>query len=332
MASSSAARDLGVEALGGEPRHPRAARAPQQPGREEAQREHRRPAQQAVVAVDPQRRQARHALQVVDRETGARRAVARSVGGVGREAAEEAVVEREVEDERAEHHLGGGDRRKPAASARGPAHEQHRDRQAGERVLGPEPGQRGQQHGAAERVAKPRALAQRQRRQRRAGQQRAGGQLGMDARGVGERGRGEPGQQGGRRRPRLGHHPAREQCGEHEAERRDRGEEELDEGRAAERVGGRDQQREADAVRLVAAPERELPVGRQRAGIEARVGARRVLVAQVEVAVGDDRLGGEQVVRLVAAVLRAGEGVDPERRRVGGEQDRPERQQPRAAR
>ena len=62
----------------------------------------------------------------------------------------------------------------------------------------------------------------------------------------------------------------------------------------------------------------------ERVGIPVAVGARGVLVAQVDIAIADDRLGGEQVVRLVAAELRVGEGGHAERRGVGREQDEPQ--------
>ena len=59
-------------------------------------------------------------------------------------------------------------------------------------------------------------------------------------------------------------------------------------------------------------------------GVEGGVLARRVLVEHVEIAVLDQRLGSQQVVRLVAAVVGAGEGVEPERPGVHREQQEPE--------
>ena len=52
------------------------------------------------------------------------------------------------------------------------------------------------------------------------------------------------------RRPRLRHHPPRQRRAEHEGERQQREHLALHGARAADRVGGRDQQREADAVRF----------------------------------------------------------------------------------
>jgi hypothetical protein len=63
---------------------------------------------------------------------------------------------------------------------------------------------------------------------------------------------------------------------------------------------------------------------RQRLGVPVAVGARGVLVAEVEVAVGDDRLGDEQVVRLVAAVVAVRGRVAAQRRRVDRDEEEPE--------
>jgi hypothetical protein len=59
-------------------------------------------------------------------------------------------------------------------------------------------------------------------------------------------------------------------------------------------------------------------------GVELGVGALPVLVAHVHVAVVDDRVGREQVVRLVARVVGAGERVEPERGGVDAEEQQPE--------
>jgi hypothetical protein len=58
--------------------------------------------------------------------------------------------------------------------------------------------------------------------------------------------------------------------------------------------------------------------------VPVEVGAAGVLVAQVEVAVGDDRLGGEQVMRLVAAVVGQRGRVAAQRRRVDRDEEDPE--------
>jgi hypothetical protein len=65
--------------------------------------------------------------------------------------------------------------------------------------------------------------------------------------------------------------------------------------------------------------------------VEARVLALDVLVREVEVAVELDRARRQQVVRLVAAVARAVERVDVERRRIDGEEQDPDREVTRQA-
>ena len=50
----------------------------------------------------------------------------------------------------------------------------------------------------------------------------------------------------------------------------------------------------------------------------------RELVAQVDVAVGRDRFGDEEVAGLVAAVVAVPGGVDPQRGGIGAEEDRPQ--------
>jgi hypothetical protein len=67
-------------------------------------------------------------------------------------------------------------------------------------------------------------------------------------------------------------------------------------------------------------------VGLEHVEVEVGVFARPELGAHVDVAVLDERPGGEQVMRLVAGVVRATEGVEPERGRVGGEQREPQRE------
>ena len=59
IATQKAAVDLDVDLVGERDRQPLAARAHEQPERDEGQRGERRPAQQADVAVDPQAQQAR---------------------------------------------------------------------------------------------------------------------------------------------------------------------------------------------------------------------------------------------------------------------------------
>src|SRR6185312_5997134 len=123
------------------------------------------------------------------------------------------------------------------------------------------------------------------------------------------RGRAPPAPPGGRRAP---------------PQRGDRGEEQLHAAGAADRVRGRDQQREAHAVRLVQPPVGGTPVRPELVRIELGVGAMPVLVADVDVAVVDDRVRREQVVRLVASVVGAGERVEPDRGGVDAEEQQPE--------
>src|SRR5260370_1197972 len=78
--------------------------------------------------------------------------------------------------------------------------------------------------------------------------------------------------------------------------------------RRADRVCRGDEQREAGAVGLVGLPVRQPAVALEHVRVPGAVGARGVLVAQVEATVGDDRLGGQEVVRLIAAELGAAEG------------------------
>ena len=87
---------------------------------------------------------------------------------------------------------------------------------------------------------------------RRDRQQRPRGELRRDGRRVGERGRRQAARERRGARPRLGHDPPRERAAERERERGDRGQQQLHGERPADRVRRRDEQREADAVRLVA--------------------------------------------------------------------------------
>jgi hypothetical protein len=65
-----------------------------------------------------------------------------------------------------------------------------------------------------------------------------------------------------------------------------------------------------------------LPV--QRIGVEAGVAAAAVVIADVDVAVLDERPRRQQVVRLIARVVGAAERVQAERGGVGAEQDQEE--------
>ena len=79
-------------------------------------------------------------------------------------------------------------------------------------------------------------------------------------------------------------------------------------------------------MRLVCVALGQLPVAIEEVRIELAPLARGALVSHVEVPVVDQRLRRQQVVRLVAAVVRAVEGVEPERRGVDADEDEPEGQ------
>jgi hypothetical protein len=73
----------------------------------------------------------------------------------------------------------------------------------------------------------------------------------------------------------------------------------------------------------------QAPLGEPRDGEEVAVdpravGLRAVLVAEVDVAVGDDRLDDEEDPRLALGVVGAARRVEPDRRRVGREEREPE--------
>jgi hypothetical protein len=92
----------------------------------------------------------------------------------------------------------------------------------------------------------------------------------------------------------------------------------------AERIRRKDQQRKADPVRLVQPAVGLAPVPVEPVGVEIRKLASGVLIADVDVRVPGERLGRQQVVGLVTAVLGGAESAQPERGRVGGEQQRKE--------
>jgi hypothetical protein len=77
-------------------------------------------------------------------------------------------------------------------------------------------------------------------------------------------------------------------------------------------------------MRLVQPPLGPVPVGAQVVRIEVGVRPPRVLVEDIHVPVLDDRLSGEQVVGLVAGVVRVPEGAQAERGRVDPEEQQPE--------
>ena len=95
-------------------RQPLAVRAPQPPEPREGEHEHRRPAQQPVLAVDEQRDQPVGALEVAARKVRVGGALAGRVGGVRRRAAVERLVEGHVERHGEQRQLDGPHRQGPA--------------------------------------------------------------------------------------------------------------------------------------------------------------------------------------------------------------------------
>ena len=77
-------------------------------------------------------------------------------------------------------------------------------------------------------------------------------------------------------------------------------------------------------MRLVQLSVRLAAVGAELVRVEVRVRALVVLVEHVHVAVVDDRVGRQEVVRLVAAVIGAPERLESDRRGVDAEEEQPE--------
>jgi hypothetical protein len=169
-----------------------APRAPQQPQAHERQGEERRPAQEPDGGVHPHRQQPRPALEVRAEAHGPGRAHARGEHRVGRQASEEAIVDRRVQDEREEHDLDPGDPGQRAVAPARPADERRGDDRGRRAQADREPGQHREQRPAGGRGARARAVADAQRQR---GRRREDG--GAD-RVRGDRGRGD---QRGRDRP-----------------------------------------------------------------------------------------------------------------------------------
>ena len=251
----------------------------------------------------------------------------RATGHVGdgrREAAEQLVVDRHEHHRREQQHLDDDEHGEAARAAAQPVHHRQRDDRARQRVRQPEPRQDRERDRRARDPADARQLAHAQRQQRRERQQRGGRQLGRDGRRVGERRRRQPAGERRRARPRLGHDAPRDRAAEANASAAIAAISSCTASGPPSAVGGRDQQREADPVRLVGLAVGQPAVALERVRVPVAVGARRVLVAQVDVAIADDRLGRQQVVGLVAAVLRRAERVQADRRGIRREQDEPD--------
>ena len=299
-------------------------RAPQPPQPRERQEEHRRPAEQAVAAVHEQRHEPVRAADVSAREGGVRGRLAGVVGRVRRGPAVDRLVDRHVQRDREQRHLDSAHRERPPPRPPDRAHRERAHHHAGGHELRAEPRERSEEHEAQRRVLPSHARRQPHGQQRRPGERGRRGQLGVHGRAVRHEGRAQPHGNSRAERPRVRRHADRQPVPERDRQRGDRREEQLHAARPADRVGGRDQEREAHPVRLVQAPLGLPSVRPQLVRVEVRVRARVVLVAHVHVAVVDDRVRRQQVVRLVAAVIGAGEGVEPDRRGVDAEEEQPE--------
>jgi hypothetical protein len=305
-------------------REPVAQRAPQPPEAGEGECEHRRPAQQSVLAVEEERHQAIAALEVAAREGGVGGALAGDLGRVGRRPAVERLADSDEQRHAEQRQLDRADGERAPAGPPQSAARDHADHQARQDELGAEPGEGPEQGEAAEGGAPARPSVEPDGEQRGAGERGAGGQLGVDGAPVGQEGRAEADRQRGPDRPGIRHDPQGQPVGEHERQSCDGGEEELDAVGAAGRVGRQDEERKADPVRLVEATLGLLAVPVERVGVEICVGALGVLVRDVGVPVLHERLRCEQVVRLVAAVVGVAEGVEADGGRVDAEEEQPE--------
>jgi hypothetical protein len=303
---------------------PLAIRVPQPPESREGQQEHGRPAQQPVLPVDEQRDEPVGALEIAAGKVGFGGALARRIGGVGRGTAVERFVEGHVKGHREQRQLHRSHGKRPARRPPEFAGCEGADQESRRHELGAEPRQRAEQREAEERLHSSDALAEAQRQQRRPGERGARGELGVDRAPVGQERGAEPHGQPRAERPRVRGRPHCEPVSERHRQSGDRREEQLHRLHAADGVGRRDQEREADSVRLVQAALGEASMAVELVRIELVVRARGVLVAHVHVAVLNDRLGGQQVVRLIPAVVGGAERMQPERGRVAGEQQQPE--------
>jgi hypothetical protein len=252
------------------------------------------------------------------------RALVRRARGVRRRTAVDGLVERHVERHREERQLDDAHRQRPAPCPPQRSCRQRADHHPRRHELRAQPRQRAEQREAGEGVHARHPLAQPQRQQRRTRQRGARRRLRVHRAAVCEERRAESHGQRRAECPWIGHHPQREPVREHHREGGDGREEQLHGPGAADRVRGSYQQRKSDPVRLVQPAPGPAAVPPQLIRIEVGVRPRRVLVEHVHVPVVHDRLGREQVVRLVAAVVRPAEGVQPERGRIGGEQHQPE--------
>jgi hypothetical protein len=311
-----------------DPRHrlpqPLAMRVPQPPEARKGQREDRRPAEQAVVAIEEQGDEPVATVEVAARRVRVGRALARSACGVRRGAAVERLVEGHIERHREERELDHPHRERPPPSAPERSNRDGADHHTRRRELRAQPRQGAEQREAEERLRANDPLPKAQGEQRRAGERRAGGEFWINGAAVGHERGAEPDGESGAERPRVGRHAQREPVRQRQRECRDRGEKELDSLRPTKRVRRGDQEGKADPVRLVEPALGPAPLPAELVGVEPGVRAVGVLVEHVHVAVLDDRGCGEQVVRLVAGIVGPAEGIQSEGGCVDGEQQQPE--------
>ena len=322
-------RALGLPQRGDDAREPLAAGAVQQPRAEQPHDEDRGPAQQPEVAVEEQRRQAVDPADIVERLAGLGRRLALEVGRVRRRAPVQALVDAHVEGGGEQGELDAADRKQRAAGAPQRPDRKSADHEAGWDELEPEPGQGADQRKAAEGGAARRPRLEARGEQCRPGQRGRRRDLRVDGASVRDQRGGDADREGRPERPGVRRHPQRKEICQGHAQRRQRRHQQLHALRSCGGEGGRHEQREAGAVWLVEAPVRCAAVPVELVGVEVAVVAVAVAIRDVEVAVVDQRLRGEQVVRLVAAVVRVPEDVKPEGRRVDGEQQDPQRGRPR---
>ena len=239
---------------------------------------------------------------------------------IRRQPPEQPAVDGDVDDDGEEHHLDRRDSRPCAAAPAQPAEQRGGDDRRREDRRRPDPRDGGEQRAAAGGRSARGRFAHAQREQRRARDERRARRRRADRRRGQHGGRREPDGERRAHRPRVRHEPPPERgrCGEPAGG--DQREEQLDGDRAAERVGGSEQQRERETLRLD-----QPPVDRQRrrgqpAAVERLPRRAAVLVGELEVSAVDDRLGREQDVGLAGAQVRAARRVQAEPGAVDREQ------------
>ena len=161
---AQAGRELDLAHRRHRPRHALATRVPQPPEAREGQREHRRPAQQPVVAIQEQRHQPVGALEVAARKARVRGGLARDVGRVRRRPAVDRLVDRHVERHREQRQLDRAHRERPVPRPPERARGERSDHDARRHELRAQPRQRAEQQEAQARLPARHPLVQAQRR------------------------------------------------------------------------------------------------------------------------------------------------------------------------